>query len=132
VNNLKNAYTTLEIELTGFGVNVVAADLTPCTGYSNATVKDSCSATVDGARTQVNSFVDGGGASANCPALFDAAVGNGAGPEALAAGNGEADDVNLTLGAGGGYAKLAPAVTAGQTCVAPPLEPNSMPLPPAS
>jgi hypothetical protein len=132
VNNLKNAYTTLETELTGFGINVIAADLTPCTGYSNSTAKDSCPATVDTARTAVNSFVDGGGAGPNCPALFDAAVGNGATPEALASGNGEADDVNLTLGASGGYAKLAPAVTAGQTCVAAPLEPNIMPLPPAT
>jgi hypothetical protein len=131
VNNLKNAYTTLETELTGFGVNVVAGDLTPCTGYSNATAKDSCPATVDTARTAVNSFVDGGGGGPNCPALFDAALGNGASPEALAPGNGETDDVNLTLGASGGYAKLAPAVTAGQTCVASPLGPDTMPLPPA-
>jgi hypothetical protein len=130
VNNLKNAFTTLQTQLIAFGINVDTADLTPCTGYSNATVGDSCSATADAARTNINSFVDGGGADPNCPALFDLAVGNGASPEALAAGYGTADDVNLTLGASGGYAKIAPAVTGNPNCVTPSLGPSTSPVVP--
>jgi hypothetical protein len=115
VTNLTNAYTILVQQLSAFGINVITGDLTPCSGYSNSTVADSCSSTVDGARTDVNSFVDGGGGAPNCTAAFDAAVSNGASTEALASGYGEADDVNLTLGASGGYARLASAVVAPST-----------------
>jgi hypothetical protein len=124
--NLENAYSVLENQLTAFGINVITADLTPCGGYSNSTVGDSCSSATDAGRLNVNSFVDGGGGAPNCPAYFDAAVTNGASPEALAAGYGTADDVNLTLGASGGYAKLAPAVVADGCALAP----NSDPPPP--
>jgi Spherulation-specific family 4 len=123
--NLENAYSVLENQLAAFGINVITGDLTPCGGYSNSTVGDSCSAATDGGRTDVNSFVDGGGGAPNCPALFDAAVTNGASPEALAAGYGTADDVNLTLGASGGYAHLASAVVADGCALAP----NSAPAP---
>jgi hypothetical protein len=115
VTNLTNAYTILVQQLSAFGINVITGDLTPCSGYSNSTVADSCSSTVDGARVDVNSFVDGGGGAPNCAAAFDAAVSNGAGTEALATGYGEADDVNLTLGASLGYAQLASAVVAPST-----------------
>jgi hypothetical protein len=125
--NLENAYSLLETQLTAFGINVITADLTPCTGYSNATAGDSCSAAADANRTAVNSFIDSGGGAPDCPADFDAAVSNGASPEALASGFGTADDVNLTLGSGGGYAALAPAVSGGASC---PLLPSGTPLPP--
>jgi hypothetical protein len=124
--NLENAYSVLENQLTAFGINVITGDLTPCGGYSNATAADSCSSATDGGRVDVNSFVDGGGGAPNCPAGFDAAVTNGASPEALAAGFGAADDVNLTLGASGGYAQLAPAVVADGCALAP----NNDPAPP--
>jgi len=120
---LENALTVLEGELTAFGVNVITADLTPCGGYSSSA--SSCSSTVDGARQSVNSFVDGGGGAPNCPALFDAAVSNGASPEALLAADDAGDHVNLSGGSSGGNAALAPAVgTSG--C---PLMPNATPLP---
>jgi hypothetical protein len=124
--NLEDAYSVLENQLSAFGINVITADLTPCGGYSNATVGDSCSTATETGRVNVNGFVEGGGAS-NCTAAFDAAVSanTSASPEVLAAGYGTSDDVNLTLGASGGYAKLAPAVVA--TCA---LAPNSNPAPP--
>jgi hypothetical protein len=115
VTNLTNAYTILVDQLSAFGINVIGGDLTPCSGYSNSTVGDSCSPTVDGARIDVNSFIDGDSDAANCNAAFDAAVSNGASTEALASGYGEADDVNLTLGTSGGYAQLANAVVAPST-----------------
>jgi hypothetical protein len=107
--DLNNAYALLDGQLAAFGITVITGDLTPCSGYSNSTAGDSCSSAADLARTDVNSFIDGGGAPP-CPAAFDAAVSNGASPEALASGYGTADDVNLTLGASGGYAQLAKAV----------------------
>jgi hypothetical protein len=125
--NLENAYSLLETQLTAFGINVITADLTPCTGYSNATAGDSCSTAADASRTAVNSFIDSSGGAPNCPADFDAAVSNGASPEALASGFGTADDVNLTLGSSGGYAALAPAVSGEGSC---PLMPDDTPLPP--
>jgi hypothetical protein len=73
----------------------------------------------------VNSFVDGGGGAPNCPALFDAAVGNGASPEALIGADDAGDHVNLSGGSSGGYAALAPAVGNGGC----PLMPNATPLP---
>lgn len=119
---LENAYTVLEGELTSFGVNVITADLTPCGGYSSSA--SSCSSAVDGARQSVNSFVDGGGGAPNCPALFDAAVSNGASPEALLPAADAGDHVNLSGGPSGGYAALAPAVGS-SGC---PLMPNATPL----
>jgi len=60
----------------------------------------------------INSVVEDAATPA-CPAFFDQAVSNGATPdESLASGMGESDDVNLTLGSSGGYAALAPAVSA--------------------
>jgi hypothetical protein len=125
--NLEDAYTLLDDQLSAFGISVITGDLTPCSGYSNSTAGDSCSAAVDEARTgDVNSFIDSGGAAPNCYVAFDAAVSDQAGPEALASGYGTADDVNLTLGADGGYAQLAKAVLApGTSCQ---LTPN---IPPA-
>jgi hypothetical protein len=107
---LENAYTVLEDQLSAFGITVITADLTPCSGYSNSSLGDSCSSAVDSDRTSVNGVIDGGGDGPNCPADFDAAVTNGDSPEALASGYGTADDVNLTLGASGGYAKVASVV----------------------
>jgi len=124
--NLENAYTVLENQLTAFGINVITGDLTPCGGYSDSAVGDSCSSATDSGRLDVDGFVDGGGGAPNCPASLDAAVSNGASPEALAAGDGTADDVNLTLGASGGYARLAPAVLASGCSLAP----DSDPAPP--
>jgi len=126
--SLEDAYTLLDNQLSAFGISVVTGDLTPCSGYSNSTVGDSCTAAVDAARTaDVNSFIDSDGAAPNCYAAFDAAVSDHASPEALASGYGTADDVNLTLGADGGYAQLARAVLApGTGCQ---LTPN---IPPGS
>jgi hypothetical protein len=125
--NLENAYSVLENQLSAFGITVITADLTPCGGYSNSTVGDSCSTATESGRVNVNGFVEGGGGAPNCPASFDAAVSanTSASPEVLAAGYGTADDVNLTLGASGGYAQLAPALAA-TGCLAP----NSSPAPP--
>jgi hypothetical protein len=123
-NQLENAYTVLEGELSAFGVNVITADLTPCGGYSSSA--STCSTTVDDARQAVNSFIDDGGGAPNCPAFFDQAVGNGAGPpEALQTAYDAGDHVNLSAGSTGGYAALAPAVE-NSGCI---LTPNATPLP---
>jgi hypothetical protein len=126
MTDLGDAIAVLQNLLDQAGVNVITADLTPCWGYSNSAAGDSCSSATDSGRVSVNSYIDVGGGAPNCPAYFDAAVSNGASPEALAAGYGTADDVNLTLGASGGYAKLAPAVFSDGCALAP----NSMPFPP--
>jgi hypothetical protein len=110
--DLENAYTLLGQQLGDFGINVITADLTPCTGYSNSAVGDSCSSAIDTARSAINYAIDGDDSGFYCPVGFDSAVSNGASPEALAPGYGTADDVNLTLGSGGGYAQLAKAVLA--------------------
>ena len=125
---LEDAYGLLEQQLTAFGITVIVANLTPCTGYSDSTVGDSCSAAVDSTRTSVNGALGLGSTFNNnnlasyCAVNFDGAVGNGATPdegtapgEALASGYGTADDVNLLLGASGGYARLANAVVAPST-----------------
>jgi hypothetical protein len=131
-SNLKDAYQVLASELGAFGINVIVGDLTPCGGYSSSA--DSCSTTVDTVRQAINTFIDGasiapgGSAPPPCPALFDEAVGNGQGPpEALQAAYNAGDDLNLTLGASGGYAALAPAVAA-TGCIGP----NIYPLPASS
>ncbi|HEV2376994.1 MAG TPA: hypothetical protein VGS19_33130 [Streptosporangiaceae bacterium] len=113
--NLGNAYTLLEEQLYSFGAHVVTGDLTPCSGYQDTGANDSCSAAVDATRNSLNSAIDSGGGTYYCAASFDGQVSNDATPptpEALAAGFGT-DGANLTLGANGGYAALAPAVAPG-------------------
>lgn len=121
---LEQAYALLEQQLTAFGINVIVANLTPCAGYSNSTAADSCPAAVDQARVSVNDAIgvgsqfSGSNLTPYCAPNFDSAVGDGATPptpEALASGYGTTDDVNLTLGAAGGYAQLAGAVLASST-----------------
>jgi hypothetical protein len=93
---------------------VTTGELTPCWGYSNSTTGDSCSAAVDADRTAINSVIDSGGNGPDCTAYFDQEVGTAGviSEQPLASGMGESDDVNLTLGSSGGYAALAPAVSA--------------------
>jgi hypothetical protein len=66
---------------------------------------------VDAGRQDVNSTTVDNTSFPNCYVDFDAAVSNGASPEALAGGDNAGDDVNLTLaGTSSGYGVLAPAV----------------------
>jgi hypothetical protein len=125
-DNLEAAYGILASQLGAFGINVIIGDLTPCGGYSNSTVGDSCSTAVETVRETVNSYIDdaevppGGSAPPPCPAAFDAAVSasTSASPEVLQAAYDAGDHVNLTLGTTGGYAALAHAVAA-TGCIAP-------------
>jgi hypothetical protein len=111
--NLEDSYLVLEGQLGAgsigtFGINVIIATLTPCSGYANSAAGDSCSSTVDAGRQDVNSAVKST-VFPYCYADFDAAVSNGDTPEGLAYNAG--DDVNLTLaGTTSGYGLLAPAV----------------------
>jgi hypothetical protein len=77
---------------------------------------------VDAARQDLNSEMTGGFSAGF--ADFDAAVSNGASPEALASAYNAGDDVNLTLGsAASGYGVLAPAIFTGSAPCS--LAPNS-------
>jgi hypothetical protein len=108
----------------GFGIPVIFADLTPCGGSSL------CTSTVDGNRTGVNSLFGGtaGGASelstiaSYKAASFDQAVTDSGNPEAIAAGDGKSDHVNLTIA---GYAAVAAALSPYLAA----LTANSVPLP---
>lgn len=123
--DLQSAYASLVTELSdqpGFGIPVIVADLTPCGGNPLCTsitengrcavntflttespAGNSCTAdTSSGTGSQLNSSVEPAGIVS-----FDQAVTNGASPEALASGDGESDDVNLTSS---GYAAVASAL----------------------
>jgi hypothetical protein len=130
-DNLEEAYQALEGQLNAFGINVIIGTLTPCAGYLNASAGDSCSTatggSVDAARQDVNSTIEHTPKPA-CYAGFDAAVSNGASPEALAPADNAGDDVNLTsAGSGSAYAALARAVFGGPDACS--LRPGSDPLP---
>jgi hypothetical protein len=117
---LADAYQMLEGQLNAFGINVIVSTLTPCDGYQNSTLGDSCTAgsstSVDPTRQDVNTTIEAT-AAPNCYANLDAAVGNGLSPEALKSPYNAGDDVNLTLGgAKSGYGVLAPAVFSGDDC----------------
>jgi hypothetical protein len=120
--SLEDAYAAMVNELNGFGVNVIVATITPCGGYSSSAAGDSCSSTVDGVRTDVNQNFVENAAPPNCYADFDAAVSNGASPEALTSADDAGDHANLNQA---GYRALAGAVTA-QGCA---LSANSLPIP---
>jgi hypothetical protein len=128
---MEYTYQALEAQLNAFGINVIIGTLTPCGGYQNGSNGDSCAAAVDNSRVLVNSAIENS-SPPYCPADFSKAVADPASvppaspPEKLLAANDAGDHVNLTLGASGGYAALAPAVTA-SGCT---LSPNSYPLPP--
>jgi hypothetical protein len=119
-DSLQEAYQILADQLEEFGINVIIGDLTPCGGYAGSA--GTCS-TVDPTRLLVNSYIDSGNipppSGVNvpppCPAGFDAAVSANTSPttppEVLNGLYDAGDHVNLTLGNGGGYAQLAPAVT---------------------
>ena len=104
-------------QLSAYG-GIVVGTLTPCHGYDNATITDVCDSQVDVGRTQVNDNLSGLGAI--CETDFDGALtAAGSSPETLASAYDDGDHANLTLGASGGYAKLAQEETG---CgVAPPL-----------
>jgi hypothetical protein len=124
VTLLTDAYYALHSELSAFGVNVIIGTLTPCTGYVNAVENDECSSgtpSVNSLRTQVNAAISSG---FSCYANFDAAVSNGATPEALAPADDAGDHVNLTPA---GYSALAYAVFSGPAPCS--LRPNAYPLP---
>ena len=72
---------------------------------------------MDASRQDVNSTAIDDTPWPNCPADFDAAVSNGATPEALTPADNAGDGVNLTLGGPtSGYGVLAPAVINGGAC----------------
>lgn len=104
---LDNSYTALVDELSGFGVNVILATITPCGSYSSSAAGDSCSATVDGIRTSVNTDMNNMVAFPNCLADFSGAVSNGS---ALQSGDDAGDGINFTQA---GYTALT---TAAQQC----------------
>ena len=126
----ENALAALVKQLNAFGVTVIVGLLTPCSGYANATAGHTCTtgtgATVDAARTGVNSVLSGVSAP-NCWADFDSAVSDGGSPEALAKSPvsfDSSDHANLSFA---GYAALAPAVSgSGGFCT---LMPSMFPLP---
>jgi hypothetical protein len=113
---LEDAYTALNTQLTQFGVHVILGDLTPCSApKGQAPARDACPAAAARQRGYVNSFIDGGEGGLNffpppCVAQFNAAVSDPASPQALAPAFGTGDDVNLSLGARGGYHALAGAL----------------------
>jgi hypothetical protein len=116
---LESAYAALTNELAAFGVNVIIADATPCSGFS------ACTSTVDANRTTLNTDLADSDLATSmpyCVASFDAAVSNGASPEKLASGDDNGDHVNLTAA---GFSALATAVTSG-SCT---LSANEYPLP---
>ena len=119
---LEDAYSAMTNELSAFGVTVIVTSITPCTGYTNSKAADACTAAVDGVRTSVNQNTLGNIGPPNCGADLDAAVSNGASPEALITTDDTGDHANLTSA---GYTALANAVTSGG-CT---LQANSLPLP---
>lgn len=121
---LEDAYAALMNELNAFGVTVIIATITPCSGYSSTAAFDSCSTAVDTARTDVNENFTENVTLPNCWTDFDAAVSNGASPEALLPADDVGDHVNLTQA---GYTALTGAVTA-QGCA---LTVNANPPPPS-
>jgi hypothetical protein len=121
---LEDAYAAMLNELNAFGVTVIVATITPCSGYSSTAAYDSCSTAVDTARTDVNENFTENVTLPNCWADFDAAVSNGASPEALLPADDVGDHVNLTQA---GYTALTGAVTA-QGCA---LTVNANPPPPS-
>lgn len=127
---LENALAALVNQLNAFGVTVIVGSLTPCSGYTNTTAGHTCTtgagATVDAARTGVNSVLSGISAP-NCWADFDSAVSDGGSPEALVKSPvsfDSNDHANLSFA---GYAAVAPAVSgSGGFCA---LMPSMFPLP---
>jgi hypothetical protein len=108
-SELEEALGAVTNVLNGWGVTVTVGTLTPCSGYTGPG-GDACNSTVDGNRTGVNQWLDGGtGISLpNCVADFDSAVTNGASPEQLATSPtnyDSGDHANLSYA---GYAALAP------------------------
>jgi hypothetical protein len=126
---MEYAYQALEAQLNAFGINVIVTTMTPCSGYTNTSNGDSCGSAIDTLRTTANGTIENT-SPPYCPADFSTAVADPASvttpPEKLLAADDAGDHVNLTLGASGAYAALAPAVTA-SGCT---LSPNAYPLPP--
>ena len=117
---LEDAYEAMITELNGFGVNVVAATITPCGGYSSTAGDDSCTTTVDGVRTGVNNFVEDI-AIPNCYVDFAGALSNTSSPAGLDTADNVGDDINLTQA---GYTTLAGVA---EGC---PFMANASPVPP--
>jgi hypothetical protein len=109
VTVLNDAYQVLSSQLSQFGVaNVIFGTLTPCGGYADSRVGDSCTPAVDSRRGDVNSDLSSIAGAGSCVANFAGAVTGGRGsPERLARGDDAGDHVNLTLGGRGGYAAIA-------------------------
>lgn len=104
---LDDAYRALITELSGFGVNVILASITPCGNYSSSAAGDSCSAAVEGVRTSVNTDMTDLVAFPNCAADLNAAVTAGGSPETLLTADDAGDHVNLTQA---GYTALTNSV----------------------
>lgn len=122
-------FPVLLSQLQAWGVTVVFATLTPCSGYGGTgrSPTDGCTTTVDGNRTAINQDLSSqyGGGVEPCPLApcnytddFSSAVGNTASPQSLLTADDAGDHVNLT---GAGYAAIAATVDATQ------LTPNSPP-----
>jgi hypothetical protein len=126
------------------GIGVIVTTMTPCAGYVNGTVGDSCSGStqdstlschqlsnsagtsVDNLRDRVNYDVCHGALGIAPPpswADLDSAVTNQAAPEALASADDTGDHVNLTWA---GYTALAQALVNNGNGA---LSPNTSPLP---
>jgi hypothetical protein len=125
-SELQSALQALTEQLNAFGVTVIIGTLTPCDGYTGPG-GDTCSGTVDSNRTTVNGWIDGqtGIGPPNCVADFDAAVSNGASPEALATSPVDYDSGDHANLSWAGYAALAPPVNA---CGLSPITPAGIPL----
>jgi hypothetical protein len=100
-------YGELSAQLSAWGITAVVTTSTPCTGYagSGTSPEDACSANVDANRLDVNSYVTSQFNSDAAPCQlapctfavdFDAAVTNGASPEALITADDQGDHANLS------------------------------------
>jgi hypothetical protein len=113
-DQVTDALSALDTQLSAFGVNVIVGSLTPCSGSGGK----ACSSAADTARTSANQLIDGGIGFA-CTADFDVVVTNGGSPEDLAtspANLDSGDHVNLSPA---GYAALPGALAAGGCALSP-------------
>lgn len=130
-SGLEDTYQELANQLQAWGINVIFATLTPCGGYDNTGLGDSCAVaagtagtdddsctagtdTVDGYRYTLNcDLADGDVDSLATVDDFDDAVtvSENDSPETLRSADNAGDDVNLTAA---GYAAVAATVTEGQ------------------
>jgi hypothetical protein len=118
-SDIDDALEAVTAQLNNFGVSVIVATLTPCSGYDNSVTGDSCTSAADSTRTQVNTVLGLFIGFPNCVADFNSAVSNGQTPQALSPSYDSGDHANLSFA---GYEAAAGAVPAAGCS----LSPNSL------